>query len=674
MIGNLFNKMAERQTAAILLIVALVILLVFPWAAGEGGRYYTSLLMTVFLFATLGHAWNLLAGFCGLLSFGIQVYIGLAGFTVAILNYYFNVPVWVGVICGAGVAGLFAWLLAAPISDQSGKRQMIIGLVIAVLLWAAYEVWIVLVPTADIFGGAYIRRVIILLTIFLGMLPLLKLQGAYFAVATWLIAAAVTSVFNEWRLTGAGGGMNIVSETTSMERYYVGLLILIASTAVVWKLLNSRYGDALTAVRDDEEAATAIGIDVRRIKSMVFVISAPIAALAAGLFYVDSVTITPNDAFHIRWSAYVVFIVVAGGMGTLSGPIVGAIAFVIIQRFLSGLWGGGELTLGLASVLLILLLPRGIMGLVQELRTRAKTAPPVQRKASLFSSPAKLAKADTSHIPEGPGLVAALMVPGSPLPMLNGSNPAWKDLVAGYEAAREALEAARPDVILVYSGQWMAVLDQLWQTSPHLRGTHVDENWHEYGALNYDFRTDREGTLACIAGCDTVGVRAKPVDFDHFPIDSGTIVANGFLNERLRAPLIIASANIYHDYETTRKLGEMAAREAIKLGRRVAIIGVGGLSGSIFRQEIDPQNDRIKSPEDDALNRKMLELMEAGDRNGIDQFRLEFTAKARADNNFKHFAWLQGAMGSEWSGAKVLAYGPAWGAGSAVVQFDLNRK
>lgn len=674
MIGNLFNKMAERHNATVLLLIALVVLLAFPWAAGESGRYYTSLLMTVFLFATLGHAWNLLAGFCGLLSFGIQVYIGLAGFTVAILNYYFNVPVWFSVIFGAFVAGLFAWLLAAPISDQSGRRQMIIGLIVAVLLWAIYEIWIVFVPTADVFGGAYIRRVIILLTIFLGMLPLLKLQGAYFAVATWLIAAAVTSVFNEWRLTGAGGGMNIVSETTTMERYYVGLLILIVSTAVVWKLLNSRYGDALTAVRDDEEAATAIGIDVRRIKSMVFVISAPIAALAAGLFYVDSVTITPNDAFHIRWSAYVVFIVVAGGMGTLSGPIVGAVAFVLVQRFLSGFWGGGELTLGLASVFLILLLPRGIMGLVQDIRTKAKMVPGTQRKTSLFGSTSKLAKANTSDIPEGPGLVTALMVPGSPLPMLNATNPTWKEIVAGYEAVRDTLEAARPDVILVYSGQWMAVLDQLWQTSPHLRGTHVDENWHEYGALSYDFRIDREGTLACIAGCESIGVRAKPVDYDHFPIDTGTIVANGFLNERLRAPLIITSANIYHDYETTRQLGEMAVRDAVKLGRRVAIVGIGGLSGSIFRQDIDPENDRIKSPEDDALNRKMLELMAAGDRNGIDQFREEFVSKARADNNFKHFAWLQGAMGSEWSGAKILAYGPAWGAGSAIVQFDLNRK
>ncbi|KPD11085.1 hypothetical protein AN476_17715 [Phaeobacter sp. 11ANDIMAR09] len=277
-------------------------------------------------------------------------------------------------------------------------------------------------------------------------------------------------------------------------------------------------------------------------------------------------------------------------------------------------------------------------------------------------------------IPDGPGLVAALMVPGSPLPTLQSTNPTWRDIVDAFGTARAALEAANPDVILVYSGQWMAVLDQPWQTSPHLHGTHVDENWHEFGALDYDFRIDREGALACIAGCEGIGVRAKPVDYDGFPIDTGTIVANGFLNQGLQAPLIIASANIYHDYETTRKLGEMATREAIKLGRRVAVIGIGGLSGSIFRQDIDPENDRIKSPEDDALNRKMLDLMKAGDRNGIDQFRETFVKNARADNNFKHFAWLQGAMGSEWSGAEILGYGPAWGAGSAVVQFHINRK
>ena len=236
------------------------------------------------------------------------------------------------------------------------------------MLWIIYEIWILYDPSVDIFGGAYIRRVIVLLLIFLGALPLLKLQGAYFAIATWLIAAAVASIFNEWRVVGAGGGMNITSETTVTGRYYAGFIIVVLATLVVWWLLKSRYGQALTAVRDDEEAASAVGIDIRRIKTIVFVISAPMAAAAAALFYIDAVTITPAGAFYIGWSAYMVFIVVSGGMGTLAGPLVGAVLYVIVDRFLVAVWGGGELTLGLASVVIILVIPRGVMGLWSDFR------------------------------------------------------------------------------------------------------------------------------------------------------------------------------------------------------------------------------------------------------------------------------------------------------------------
>ena len=73
MIGRALHSLAERQVTPWLVAALLVVLIAFPWVAGEDGRYYTVLLMTVFIFATLGHAWNLLAGFCGLLSFGIQV-------------------------------------------------------------------------------------------------------------------------------------------------------------------------------------------------------------------------------------------------------------------------------------------------------------------------------------------------------------------------------------------------------------------------------------------------------------------------------------------------------------------------------------------------------------------------------------------------------------------------
>ncbi|MBN9021565.1 MAG: branched-chain amino acid ABC transporter permease, partial [Rhizobiales bacterium] len=366
MIARTVNAIADRTVGRWLLAALLAVLVLFPFLMGESGRYFTVLMMTVFIFATLGHAWNLLAGFSGLLSFGIQVYVGLAGFTVAILNYYFGVPVWWAMLLSIVVTTGFALLQAVPLSERHAQRNTWIGVAIAVALWIVYEIVIAFHPEADIFGGAYIRRVILLFLIFIGALPLLKLQGAYFAVATWLIAAAVASIFNEWRVVGAGGGMNIANDTSIAERYYAGLVLVLVATGVVWWLLHSRYGQALTAVRDDEEAATAIGIDIRLIKTIVFLVSAPLAGLAAALYYIDAVTITPPDAFGIRWSAYAVFVVVAGGMGTLAGPIIGAVIFIVVQRFLVGIWGGGDITLGIAAVLIILLMPRGVAGLLSD--------------------------------------------------------------------------------------------------------------------------------------------------------------------------------------------------------------------------------------------------------------------------------------------------------------------
>ena len=89
-------------------------------------------------------------------------------------------------------------------------------------------------------------------------------------------------------------------------------------------------------------------------------------------------------------------------------------------------------------------------------------------------------------------VVSAFLVPGSPLPYLRSENPPWAAIASGYRAAARALSASRPDTILLYSTQWMAVLDQLWQTRPALSGTHIDENWYEYGDLDYSVAIDTE--------------------------------------------------------------------------------------------------------------------------------------------------------------------------------------
>lgn len=267
--------------------------------------------------------------------------------------------------------------------------------------------------------------------------------------------------------------------------------------------------------------------------------------------------------------------------------------------------------------------------------------------------------------------VAAFLVPGSPLPFLRPDNPPWKPLVAGFARAARSLAAARPDALLVYSTQWMAVLDQLWQTRPRVEGLHVDENWYEFGDLPFDLTIDVELAEACVAGSEEIGVTAKGVNYDQFPIDTGTIVAASLLDPEGRFPLVIASNNLYHDGATTRRLAEMAAERAKAQRKKVAVVGVGGLSGTLFREQVDIADDRIARPEDDRWNRKMLQLMEKGEGRALEGELGAYAKEARADMGFKHYEWIMGAVGGRYFGAQVHAYGPNYGAGAAVVEFRL---
>ena len=262
-------------------------------------------------------------------------------------------------------------------------------------------------------------------------------------------------------------------------------------------------------------------------------------------------------------------------------------------------------------------------------------------------------------------VVAAYLLPGSPLPLLRPDNPPWAAIAEGYRRVAQSLAAAEPDVLLVYSTQWIAVLDQLWQTRERVAGLHVDENWYDYGDLPFDIRIDRELALACIAATPEIGVSSKPVDYDGFPVDTGTIVAQGFVNADGRLPSVLTSNNVYHDGALTEKLGALAAATAHGQGKRAAVLGIGGLSGSIFRDEIDIADDHIAA--DDDWNRTILSLIEDADVGALRDKLPAFAAEAKVDMGFKHFAWLLGALGGGIAGATVHAYGPTYGAGAAVI-------
>ena len=268
-------------------------------------------------------------------------------------------------------------------------------------------------------------------------------------------------------------------------------------------------------------------------------------------------------------------------------------------------------------------------------------------------------------------VVSAFLVPGSPLPLLRPDNPPWSRLASGYRTAQRALHMSRPNLILVYSTQWLAVLDELWQARPHLAGVHVDENWYEFGDLEYELRVDTEFALACVDAARQGGFSSKGVDYSGFPVDTGTIVANRFLNPRSEVPLAIAANNLYHGWDETVRLGEIAVGAADRLGRRIALVGVGGLSGTIFRSEIDIRNDGIASGADDRWNRRMLTLIQRGDAAEARSTVPEYAREARVDMGFKHFAWILGGLRERLYGARIHAYGATYGAGAAVIEFKV---
>lgn len=668
-LNHFVNGFYGRSGAIWAALMVLVLLLV-PMAV-PANSYFLHLLFSIFVFATLGHAWNLMAGYAGLLTFGQQVFIGLGGFAQAIIFYYTPASIWTAWPASGVASLLFAWLLCLPLRERDGNRRAKLGVAVAIALWIAYEWLIVISPQIDVFGSHYVRRVAILLLIFLGALPLLRLQGAYFAIATWLIAESVSSVFNEWRMVGAGGGMQLKSDVTLVQLYYVAFALMLLTTAIIWRWKRSSYGLALTAVRDDDEAARSSGVDVARIKASVFLVSSTITGLASGLYFMDVVIITPPSAFTITWASYIVFVVVSGGMGTVAGPIIGAVIYILVDRVLSAVAGQGLLVLGALSILLMLLLPRGFMGVVHDLRfpqrRQRKSSALLQWRSLLFGD---TAASDRAALSEQPGVVGAYLLPASPLLVLQQDEPQYAQLVAGMGRVARDIEELKPDTLVIYSTRWFAVLDQLWQGRARLAGLHVDDNWHEFGEMRFDLTTDVSLARACVRASQRAGIASKLVDFQGFPIDSATVSANKLVNAEGVVPTLVVANNLYHDFERTRTLGELTAAQATAQGKRVVVLALGGLSGSEFRDQRAFSDDAISSPMEDDWNRRVLKLVEANDVEEILRQLPDFTAQARVDAGFKHFAFALGALGGRLGKTKVYAYGPQYGSGAAVVKLS----
>ena len=142
---------------------------------------------------------------------------------------------------------------------------------------------------------------------------------------------------------------------------------MVGTLAFVYLVLRSRRGLALGAIRDQEGAASSLGVDVYRIKLVVYVATAAVTGMIGALIYLQNARISPDAAFSVLdWTAYILFIVVIGGIGTMEGPIIGTIIFYLLQRYLADFGASYLILLGTLGIVVMLFAPRGLWGLVSE--------------------------------------------------------------------------------------------------------------------------------------------------------------------------------------------------------------------------------------------------------------------------------------------------------------------
>ncbi|MGG6896440.1 MULTISPECIES: branched-chain amino acid ABC transporter permease [Rhizobium] len=311
---------------AILSLVAVAVLAAAPFVMSRGVVQDLFFILTML---ALAQSWNLLAGYAGLISVGQQLFVGCGAYAL----FGFVILAGVDPILAIPLAGLFAMLIAAPAAFFS-----------------------------------------------------FRLYGPYFAIGTWVIAEVGRLLFAQWKMLGGGTGTSLPREATKdmlgisllqnwfgmrsaaaadALAYWLALALTALTIGFIYRLLRSKQGLGLAAVRDNETAARALGVDARRLKIVVYLATAFVTGMVGALIYLQKARISPDAAFSLTdWTAYVVFIVVIGGIGTIEGPLVGVLVFFLLQNAFSSYGSWYLLALGALAIVAMLFAPRGLWGLI----------------------------------------------------------------------------------------------------------------------------------------------------------------------------------------------------------------------------------------------------------------------------------------------------------------------
>jgi 2-aminophenol/2-amino-5-chlorophenol 1,6-dioxygenase subunit alpha len=261
-------------------------------------------------------------------------------------------------------------------------------------------------------------------------------------------------------------------------------------------------------------------------------------------------------------------------------------------------------------------------------------------------------------------VVAAALVPGMPQLLAAEPAPSWAELAAAAREVGDRLRRLDVQAVLLLSTQWFTVLGHQVQCDPRLTGSRTDENWYryDYGKLRHDLRIDVELAHAWADAVDAAGMQARRTRYDGFPIDTGTVTASRLLDPDGRGRWAIVSCNLYADPSAMGAVARAGVRAAGD--RRVAVVAVSGLSSGLIPRWITPDQDRFENAEHDRWNRKVLDAIRAGADVGA--LIPEYARVAQVDSQFRAHAFLAGSGVVDGPG-EVLAYGPVWGTGAAVV-------
>lgn len=311
------SKLHHRLSPLTALLL-LAVLTIFPFAAGAlEQEFYIGVASRLMIFALAATSLNLVLGFGGMVSLGHAAYFGAGAYTVGILMQH-------------GIAS--AWLS-----------------------------W----PAAIVISG--------LLAALIGVISL-RTRGVYFIMITLAFAQMVYFLFISLRAYGGDDGLSLAtrSETgidmgSDTAFYYVVLVMLALTIAFVHRLVNSRFGRTVQAIRENETRMEAIGYPVFRYKLVCFSIGGALAGLAGALIANQNMLVSPN-LIHWTQSGMLMVMVILGGTGYLFGGVIGAVAILLLEEVLSGYTMHWQLALGVVLLAVVMVLPNGLASLMQRRR------------------------------------------------------------------------------------------------------------------------------------------------------------------------------------------------------------------------------------------------------------------------------------------------------------------